>query len=238
MPLKLKRYPKRSPYWCIRGTVRGQAIFETAGTDDRAAAEAIRIKREGELLNRSIFGTGTTVSFIEAAVSYLDEGGEARFLGKFDEATGKWSLLIGHFATTPIAGIGQAEIDDAAKKLYSKASAATLKRQVYVPMAAVLNHAAAKKWIGAPRLRHPRVAKPETKFSTPERLAKLLPHCSPKLRRLGGFSHLYWRADLRVHSFGLGPRCGAFAAHGYALPDKERQAAHGASARSGVGRSC
>ena len=184
MSLKLKRYPKRSPHWCLRGTVRGQAVFETTGTDDRAAAEAIRIKRENELLNRSVFGIGATVSFLEAAVSYLDEGGEARFLGKYDETTGKWSLLIGHFASDAIAKIGQAEIDIAAKKLYPTAANATLKRQVYVPMAAVLNHAANKKWIGAVRLKHPRVPQAETKFSTPERLKTLLPHCSPKLRRL------------------------------------------------------
>ncbi len=184
MPLKLKRYPKRSNHWYLRGTIRGQTVFETTGTDDREAAEAIRVKREHEVLQRSVFGTGATVSFIEAAVSYLDEGGEARFLGKYDGNTGKWSLLISHFNSTPMAKIGQAEVDEAAKKIYPRAAPATLKRQVYVPMAAVLNHAANKKWIAAPRLKHPRVPPSSTKYSTPERLGRLLPHCSPKLRRL------------------------------------------------------
>jgi hypothetical protein len=35
MPLQLKHYPKRSQHWYIRGTVRGQPIFETTGTDDK-----------------------------------------------------------------------------------------------------------------------------------------------------------------------------------------------------------
>jgi integrase len=184
MPLRLKRYPKRSNYWYVRGTVRGQNVFETTGTDDREAAEAIRIKRENQLLQQSVFGVGATVTFAEAALSYLEAGGEARFLGKKDERTGRWTLLIGHFGNTPISIIGQAEIDDAARKLYPEATAGTRKRQVYVPMSSVLAHAARKGWRAPLLLRHPKVKQPETKFSTLERLEKLLPHCSPKIRRL------------------------------------------------------
>ena len=57
-------------------------------------------------------------------------------------------------------------------------------RQIYIPMSAVLRHAARKGWCAMPLLQHPRVKPPKTKWSTPERLDKLLPHCSPKLRRL------------------------------------------------------
>src|SRR5579864_6285656 len=102
MSLKLKRYQKRGSKWYIRGTVRGQAVFETTGTDDFETAEAIRIKREAEILNRSVFGGSATVTLLEAAVSYLEEGGEPRFLGKHDDETGRWSLLVGHFAATPL----------------------------------------------------------------------------------------------------------------------------------------
>ena len=107
MSLKLIRYFKRSSHWYIRGTIRGQAVFETTGTDDRATAEAIKAKRENELLERSVFGPGATVSFLEAALSYLEEGGEAQFLGRYDELTGRWSLLIGHFDKMPLTKIGQ-----------------------------------------------------------------------------------------------------------------------------------
>ena len=174
----------KSPNLYLRGTVRGISVFETTGTHDRQAAEAVRIKREGELLNRSVFGPAATVTFAEAAVSYIEEGGETRFLGTYDEETGEWSLLIGHFGNTVVGKIKQAEVDAAALALYPDAQAATRKRQVYVPMSAVLRHASRKDWCTMLTLRHPRVKSPVTKWSTPERLGQLLPHCTPKLRRL------------------------------------------------------
>ncbi len=156
MPLKLKRYTARGPNWYLRGTVRGIHIFETTGTNDRAAAEAIRIRREAEVLNRSVFGAGATVTFAEAAASYLEQGGEARFLGREDADTGKWSGLIGHFMTTPLSAIGQAEADEAAGKLYPGTSAATRKRHAYAPLIAVLNHAANRGWLNPPRIEAPK----------------------------------------------------------------------------------
>src|SRR5665213_2168154 len=44
------------------------------------------------------------------------------------------------------ANIGQAEIDAASQALYPTAMAATRKRQVYIPISAVLRHAARKGW--------------------------------------------------------------------------------------------
>jgi integrase len=173
MPLKLVRYPKRSEHWYIRGTVRGQAVFETTGTDDKAAADALRIRRENQLLNRSVFGPGATVTFLEAAVSYLEAGGEGRFIGK----------LVDELGTTPLAEIDQDRADKVARKLYPKAGPATRKRQAYIPLCAVLNHGARRKWCARPKIDHPRVETPETKWSTPERLERLLPHCGDKLRR-------------------------------------------------------
>jgi integrase len=183
MPLRLVRFPKRSPHWYIRGSVRGQNVFETTGTDDAKAADAIRIKREAALLDRSVFGVGASRTFAEAAVSYLEGGGEARFLGALNPTTGKWSLLIGELGDMPLGAIGQETADDAARNLYPRAGNATRKRQAYIPLCAVLNHAANRKWCAVPAIEHPSVKIPETKWSSPERLAKLLPHCAPKLRR-------------------------------------------------------
>lgn len=183
MSLKLVRRDK-SPNYYLRGTVRNISVFETTGTHDRKAAEAIRIRREGELLDRSIFGPEATVTFAEAAVSYIEEGGETRFLGRYDEETGEWTHLIGYFGNVIVGKIKQAEVDAAATQLYPDAQGATRKRQVYVPVSAVLRHAARKGWCAVPSFRHPKVKQPVTKWSTPERLTRLLPHCTPKLRRL------------------------------------------------------
>lgn len=183
MPLQLKRYLTRSPHWYIRGSVRGRRVFETTGTDDRKAAEAILIKRQAEILDRAVFGPGATVTFAEAALSYIEDGGETRFLGRFDEATQKWTLLIGHFATTPIGAIGQAEADAAAAKVCPRGGQATRKRHIYVPLCAVLNHAARKGWRPPPAIQHPRVKEKPVQWARPDWVEKVLPHCAPRLRR-------------------------------------------------------
>jgi integrase len=183
MPLKVVRR-KASAQLYIRGTVRGIRVFETTGTDRWEEAEAIRIKRESEVLERSIFGPGATITFAEACVSYLEGGGEAKYLGCYDDANDRWTLLIGRLGTVPLVKIGQSEIDDAARSLYPKAGPATRKRQVYAPMCAVLNHAAHRGWLAPPKIKHPKVPKPETKWSSAERLNRLLPHLRPPLRRL------------------------------------------------------
>lgn len=182
MPLQLKRYAARGPNWYLRGTVRGIRVFETSGTNDRKAAEAIRIRREAELLNRSVFGIGATVTFAEAASSYIASGGDARFLGKEDQGTGKWTGLIGHFMTMPLGSIDQAAADEAAAKLYPKCVAATRKRQAYTPLIAILNHAAGKKWLNAPKIQAPKVKERPPNWATPAYVTKLLPHCAPRLR--------------------------------------------------------
>jgi integrase len=174
---------KGSGHFYLRGTVRGQTVFETTGTDDKEAAEAIRIKREAQLLDRSIFGAEATVTFAEAAASYLEAGGEAKYLGRLDLKTGKWSGLIGQFMTTPVAAIGQVEADNAARALFPATSAATRKRQAYAPLKAVLNHAADKWRISVQRIKNPKVAKTAVEWATPDYVKRLLPHCAPKLRR-------------------------------------------------------
>lgn len=182
MPLRLVRYPARSPHFYLRGTVRKRYIFETTGTDNPQTAEDIRIKRENDLLNSSVFGVGATVKFEEAAASYLTNGGQARFLGTWDHAKRRGTLLLGHFYSTPLNNIGQDEADEAARVLYAGATSATIKRQLYIPLCAVLNHAAKRKWCQRPYIKHPRVPEPQTTWSSPERLAKLLAHCAPQMR--------------------------------------------------------
>lgn len=157
MPLKLTRRPG-SAHWYIRGTVRGIAVFESTGTDREDAAEEIRIRRENALLDQSIHGKRATITFLEAAVSYLANGGSARFMGEEDEG-GKWSGLIGHFGTTKLATIGQDDLDAAATALLPKAAPETRNRQCYTPFIAVWNHAVRNKWADARSWARPRKLK-------------------------------------------------------------------------------
>jgi len=90
--LSLKRRPK-SPYWIIRGTLRGIRVEESTGTSNKRAAEEIRAKREAEILEGSIYGHRATATFATAALSYLENGGSRRFTAS----------VISYFGTTPLA---------------------------------------------------------------------------------------------------------------------------------------
>lgn len=123
----------------LRGTIRGQTIYETTGTDDPKAAEEICIQRSAEILRGSIFGRKSVVTFAEAASRYLTQGGDARFVGTYDEETGKWDGLIGYFGTDQMMTIDQSRLDRAAVELYPDAIPDTRNRQVYTPFIAVWN---------------------------------------------------------------------------------------------------
>ena len=174
MPLKLVRRDG-SPYWYLRGTVRGKPVFESTGTDIEEAAEAVRIRKEGELLDISIHGKRTVATFLEAAVSYLEAGGEARFLGAFDERTHRWSGLIGHFDQRRLSSIGQADLDAAAKKLLPKASPETRNRQVYTPFIAVWKHAEIRQLCEVRRWQRPKMtAKPRDRWCTRAEVERMI----------------------------------------------------------------
>lgn len=158
MPLRLVKR-NGSSQWYLRGTVRGQHIFETTGTDQKKAAEQIRVRREAQLLDASIHGRRATVTFAEAASSYLDNGGSPRFLGRFDAASGSWSGLIGHFGTRKLNTITQNDLDAAANKLYPGTQPQTRNRQCHAVFVAVWNHAHLNGWCDARKWRRPRLPK-------------------------------------------------------------------------------
>src|SRR5271154_4863924 len=106
MPLRLVRRAK-SPHWIIRGTLRRIRIEESTGTNNKKVAEEIRAKREAEILTESVYGRRATVTFAEAAMSYLKNGGSKRFAEK----------VIRHFRTTPLGKIDQNAIDEGAHKV-------------------------------------------------------------------------------------------------------------------------
>ena len=176
MPLKLVKRPK-SPYWIMRGTVRGVRVEESTGTPDKRAAEEIRAKRAAEILTESIYGRAATMTFANAALSFLEEGSTRRFVGP----------LLDHFGTTPLRHIGQEAIDSAASKLYPKASNATRNRQVYTPVSAILQHAARKGWCPRPVFSRPKMAKVGIRWLKPEEAERLIAACSPHLQPLSDF---------------------------------------------------
>ncbi len=174
MPLKLI---KRGSYWHLRGTVRGKTVRETTGCAQRPDAEEVRIKREAEIVERSLHGASATATFIEAAVMYLEAGGEARFV----------EPLTTYLGTTKLGRIDQAAIDRSTKALYPNAAPSTLNRQVYTPMAAILHFAAERGHCDWRKIRRPKQPAGRVRWLRPEWAERLMEACSPHLQPLVTF---------------------------------------------------
>jgi integrase/recombinase XerD len=156
MPLRLVRR-KGSDHWYVRGTVRSKSVFETTKTNDKKAAEQIRIKREAQLLEESIHGRTATVTFAEAASSYIESGGSARFLGEFKNE--RWTGLIGEFGRRKLNGITQSDLDAAATRLFPNTQYTTRNRQCHAPFISIWNHAVRNKWATPRQWARPRKPK-------------------------------------------------------------------------------
>lgn len=176
MPLKLVQGRHGSPCWYIRGSVRGIRVDESTGCHDKKAAEEVRIKREAELLTRSIHGDSAVRTFAEACASYIDAGGDPQHL----------KPILLHFGPKKkVAHVGQHDIDECARKLHGKSSAATQNRKVYTPISAVLHHAARKKWCSKPVIARPKGHDNErVRWITYEEAERLIEAAAPHLRPL------------------------------------------------------
>jgi integrase len=173
MPLKLIRRPGR-PHWYMHGTVRGITVRESTGVADAKGAEAIRARREWEIIQRSVFGPEATATFVGAAVSYLEAGGERTYL----------KPIIARIGSVPLAKIDQALIENTARALYPNGSPATLNRQAFTPIAAVLNHAAARGMCPKRVIERPKQPQGRVRWLTFEEAERLLDACAPHLRPL------------------------------------------------------
>jgi len=171
--LKLVRRPK-STHWIIRGTIRGLRVEESTGTSERGPAEEILTKRAAEILAETIHGRRAVATFAEASLSYMDAGGDRRFL----------EPIIRHFGTKKLLAVDQAAIDQAARKLYPDGSAATRNRQVYTPVSAVLHHAAKRGWCAVPVIERPVQPHGRIRWITSEEADRLIGACSAHLRPL------------------------------------------------------
>lgn len=172
--LRLKRYPRKSPYWYVRGTVAKISVFESTGTTDKLQAEAFKAKLEHELYDRGKLGKRAPATFAEAVTVYLDGGGSPRFVLR----------LLDYFKERPLNAIGQADIDRCAIALYPTAKAATRVRCVYTPLGAILRKAVKAKLVGAvyELIEKPRIDRIPLRRATDAHIDALLPHCSPRLK--------------------------------------------------------
>jgi len=123
--------PGPAGIWRITGTVAGRRIRRSAKTRDLAIAQQIANQIEGRVWKSHLYGEEAVTTFEEAALAYMKDGGESRFL----------SPVIAHFRARPLRTITPAEVRAAARQLYPGRSGATLNRQVLGPARAVINFA-------------------------------------------------------------------------------------------------
>lgn len=140
MPLKLRPPRGRSPFWSVKGTYIGVRVDRSTKTSKRTVAAQI-LKRWEQEIERGSYASPTDATFASTAVSYMNLGGDRRFLKR----------LLEHFGDRPLKDIDQAEIDALAVRLYPDATDATRNRQVYTPISAVMRHGGHRLDLRRPR---------------------------------------------------------------------------------------
>jgi integrase len=157
-----QRTPGKGNY-IIRGTdTQGREVYESTKTSNKKAAQSLLTKREGALLTESIHGKKAVVTFDQAVESYLNNGGSARFLGEFDEETGKWSGLMARLNGRLLRSITQHDMNAIGAELYPGVKPDTLNRQLWTPFIAVWNHAVAMEWADLRKWIRPKAVKKGT----------------------------------------------------------------------------
>jgi integrase len=107
-------------------------------------------------------------------VSYLEAGGEPTYLRP----------IIARIGSMPLAKIDQAAIERTALALYPHSSPATLNRQAFTPIAAVLNHAAKRGLCAHRVIERPEQPKGRVRWLTFAEAERLIAACSLHLRPL------------------------------------------------------
>lgn len=168
MPLKLIPPGKRrNANFLIRGTVAGRRVEQSLGTRDRKTA--IRLLAEKQIALEDERRHGVRTTFAEAAVAYLNDGGEGRYLPE----------ILRHFgADTLVDDISVQDMAAAAHAIKPRVTSQTRHRCVITPIRAVLEHH--KR--GGPRQKHADNAR--TRWLTPAEAEALILAADAPMRRI------------------------------------------------------
>jgi len=149
MPLKLIPPRKgKSPYWSVRGTHLGIHLDRSTKSRNGGQAAALLRKWRADIERGALTRPGEP-TFFDAAVNYMAQTGNDRFVKPVLEYIGK----------RPLVQVTQQLIDEAAVALYPTGTPATRNRQAHTVVSAVLKHAGIdgklkrpKGWRGSKRV--------------------------------------------------------------------------------------
>lgn len=181
--LKLVRRPN-SPYWVARGTINGIRLERSTGEASKPEARKRATEIELEALSAPKPIGWRDMSFARAMSAYIDGGKDARFLDR----------ILDHLGEISIADIDNAVMARAANAIYPGRSAATIRRQLYVPVNAIIN------FVKDEKLRAPKGGGARTMF--------VMPAMADKIIHAATTQPSPWLPALITFLFGQGSRAG------------------------------
>jgi integrase len=158
MPLKLVRR-KGSPYWYVRGTIRGERVTCSTGTANKDDAEIFKADYESAFLRGNPTGDGD-VTFAYAASAY------SSWRNPKEPDITNITRLVAVLGEKLVQSITQDDLVQAANVIKFGRHPATKNRAVIRPASAILHYAANNKWCDWLRIKTFREPAPKTRFVT------------------------------------------------------------------------
>jgi integrase len=209
MPLRVVTRTDTGKLWIVgtivpAGAKSGYRIRQRAGTNDPALAREEAAALEREVLRNIHLGQRPVErGFAQAVTAYCQAEPRAR------QTIAQMQRLLRHFGNIPLRAIDQDALDRARQVLLQPDTApGTVRRNLIVPLRAVLNHAHRRGWCDAPVFDVPTEPEGRTEFLMPNQVDVLMTgagHIHPLLIylvctgcRLGEALALEWpQVDLR-----------------------------------------
>lgn len=133
----------RGGLWYAAGSVAGQRVRKSLGTRDKAKAVELCAHYEAKLWKRHSYGEAAVRTFDEAALSFLEQGGDGRFVPR----------VLGYFKGRAVGSITGGDVREMAIKLYPLAGPRTRNRQAIAPARAIINHGHERGWCNPIKVR-------------------------------------------------------------------------------------
>ena len=170
MPITLK---KRGAVYHASGTVAGRSIRRSTGCRTLRDAKAWADTFEREALAQHTQPLAERLTLAQAALDYMNQGGERRMIGPILEYFGP-DYLLKDLDNTAIA--------DAALEMFPGCAGATVNRHLITPLRAIVNLAADDGKTHYRKLRMRPEGKPRTRWLRPSEAEALLTEAGDHLR--------------------------------------------------------
>ena len=208
-----------SKFWTARGTYCGVKVDRSTGVTDKRQAEAILAKIQKEIFERASgrVQEKAGITFAEAVISYVELGGEKRYL----------EPLLNHFGELPIEQFDQVAINQAAVLIYPHCSQATRNRRVHTPISSVLKANGVDL-----KIKRPKPPPERIRWLTHEEAGHLIDCCSPHLKPLVSF--LFYTGCRVGEALWLDWKCLDLAKAHVIFPETKNGEARGVPLHSGL----